>query len=212
MFDWIARFILGVGSQPPSRTAWDQMTSWERRDILFKNIAQIFGALAIIVGGIWALYHFYLVESNDAIVDRERRLVNNQRYGLEINISADSKRDHGCLISGVVKIKNIGSDILMATKRKGSKKYLQVLLIGGSYNNLKIENVDDKFIWADWNQTEGRLDLPLTPGLERSFPFYVQASRPGLFDIRFNADLKAYGSGKYIAPAVGRFSYRACGY
>lgn len=208
MVDWIARFILGVGVETPSRTAWDAMPSWQRRDIFFKHLAQIFGGVAAIVAGLWVVIHFYFAESNDAVVDRQRRLANNQRFGLQIDISATSKREDGCIIIGDIKIKNMGSDTVKTSQNKGP--FLEIFRLSSSGGKLKVEAVPRDQIWADWMFDGKMMHFPLTPGLERNLPFYARVDGPGLYDIKYNSDLRENSTSRYIAPAVARVHYSAC--
>lgn len=160
-------------------------TDWAQAEQHFKTIREALLIIALLVGGIWALIHFSLSDSNAAKARLDRLIAGNKAIGLQAKLDVKSRMGEKCVLIGQVSLQNYWPD----------KVDVQIDL-QPAVEISPVEFTDDGFfvklgpsqkIWI--NDIGGIIREPATvvPGRTVTLPFAAQVDKPGLYMVRFKA-------------------------
>lgn len=160
-------------------------TDWTQAEQHFKTVREGLLIIALVVGGIWALIHFSLSDSNAAKARLDRLISGNKAIGLQAKLDVKSTMAEKCVLIGQVSLQNYWPDkVDVQIDLQPSIEISPVEFVGDGFF---VKLGPSQKIWI--NDIGGIIREPATvvPGRTVTLPFAAQLAKPGLYMVRFKA-------------------------
>jgi hypothetical protein len=183
--------------------------SWRVTEQKLKVVKEALLILALVVGGIWAIYRFVVLESASAKLEYEKALSTSKAFGIQVQLETTSFVAGSCKLFGNIKLQNVGTMLVVVQIDKAPP--IAVAAVKMASDGHFVDLASQKTFWIDDTDRHPAKNVSVVPGRTVTLPFAAEVDEPGLYMLRFKAPVHFQGSAGIQGKVwTERKIFRAC--